>query len=259
MTLPRPELQHRAEAALADEAGVEPPGGDVAGHVGAAAVGDVLHPHPGHGLHQLPHEVADMGDAGGAEGDLAGPPLRLGQEAAQVAGREARAHAQHIGRAGELGDRQQQVVVERQRLVHQWGSDRRRSLHDQRVAIGRRLRRGGGADRAGGAGAVLDHQLLAEVLPGPGLHDPGDGIGDAAGAVGADQPHRAVGEVADALGADPLRQGRHRQQRRPEQRPPPHRGRSSPKSHQMPAISPSPSRSSGASACSSGPCWLQPG
>lgn len=32
-----------------------------------------------------------------------------------------------------------------------------------------------------------------------------------------------------------------------------------PKSHQMPAISPSPSRSSGASACSSGPCWLQPG
>ena len=32
----------------------------------------------------------------------------------------------------------------------------------------------------------------------------------------------------------------------------------SPISHQIPAIRPRPSRSSGAMACSSGPCWLQP-
>ena len=54
--------------------------------------------------------------------------------------------------------------------------------HQQRVAVGRRLRGLDGADHAAGAGAVLDHEGLAEVL----LQDAADlarrDVGRAAGA-----------------------------------------------------------------------------
>ncbi|MGY3408279.1 hypothetical protein ACVWZV_004392 [Bradyrhizobium sp. GM5.1] len=72
--------------------------------------------------------------------------------------------------------------------------------HQQRVAIGGRLRRFDRADDAARAGAVLNHEGLAKTLLERIADLPGGDIGRPAGAEGHDDPDRMVGIV--------LRQGR---------------------------------------------------
>ena len=62
----------------------------------------------------------------------------------------------------------------------------------QRIAVRRRIDRRGGGDIAAGAGAVLHHELLAEMLRQPLAHDARHDVDRAAGGK-ADQPaHRPV-------------------------------------------------------------------
>ena len=74
--------------------------------------------------------------------------------------------------------------------VHRHGAVVR---HQQRVAVGRRLRRRLGADDHGGARAVLDHHRLAPELGELGRHHPRGGVDRAAGRGRHDDAHGAVG------------------------------------------------------------------
>ena len=58
----------------------------------------------------------------------------------------------------------------------------RRRGQEERVAVGRRVHDGLGADIAAGARPVLDDELLAEPLRQPLPHQPRDDVGRAAGA-----------------------------------------------------------------------------
>ncbi len=73
------------------------------------------------------------------------------------------------------------------------------------VAVGRRARRLDGADRAGGAPAVVDHDRPPEQLGEPRLHDPRDRVGGAARREGHDDLDGPLRPTAGA--AVPLRPG----------------------------------------------------
>ncbi len=77
-----------------------------------------------------------------------------------------------------------EIAVERR--VHRVGRDR----HQDRVAVRRGLGDVFGADIAGGARPVLDHELLAEPLRQMLPREPRDGVGCAAGRERDDQMHR---------------------------------------------------------------------
>ena len=78
------------------------------------------------------------------------------------------------------------------RRVGRGGRDRR---HAERVAVRRRARDLGGADRAAAAGLVVDDQRLAERPVDLLGDDAGDDVGGAAGRERNDQPHR-LGRIA---------------------------------------------------------------
>ena len=78
-----------------------------------------------------------------------------------------------------------------------------------RVAV----RRGFGdhlfADRAAGAAAVLDGELLAEIVRStPGIDDARGGVGAAGRRIGHDDPHRPIGPTV--LGVRPAGERRRR-------------------------------------------------
>ncbi|MNN47293.1 hypothetical protein D3C81_1617090 [compost metagenome] len=72
------------------------------------------------------------------------------------------------------------------------GQQRRRGQHQQRVTIGRGLGHGFSADGARGAGAVVDHHGLLQVLAHFLADDAGSGVGRAAGRERHDEPDRLV-------------------------------------------------------------------
>jgi hypothetical protein len=79
-----------------------------------------------------------------------------------------------------------------------------RKREQERVAVGRSVRRLLGAERAAGAAAVFNDHLLAQGIAQPALHDAGDDVGAAARRVRNDEAYRLAGPV--------LRAGRHRGQ-----------------------------------------------
>src|SRR5690606_20451795 len=64
---------------------------------------------------------------------------------------------------------------------------------DEGVAVGVALRHVVGADDAGGAGAVLDDELLPQRLRELGRQEPGERIDRAAGRIGRDELHDPFG------------------------------------------------------------------
>ena len=81
---------------------------------------------------------------------------------------ESRLHGDHLGKGADLADRQEGGgVVEgqaaQQRVVH----DVRRSIPQQRGAIGCGARDLGPADRSAGAGAVFDDEGGGQLLAHP--------------------------------------------------------------------------------------------
>ena len=90
---------------MADNGGIDPARPHLPRCIGAAAIGDVLQPDAGAQLDQFPHEMADMGVAGRAIGDLPGPGAGGGEKTLKILGREILVHGQIIGLRGDLGDR----------------------------------------------------------------------------------------------------------------------------------------------------------
>ncbi len=163
----------------------------------AAAIGHVRELDAAHHLEQHGAEMDAAADAGGGVVELARILLGERDQLRDAACRQIRVD-QHDQRAGaDQADRREvlarivaDVLVERR-------VDRQRAgpADDQGVAVGRGLgdrpRRG----RAAGAGAVLDHDLLAERLAHLLGRDAREQIVAAAGRVRHDQGDRTVGVV----------------------------------------------------------------
>src|SRR2546423_3641435 len=111
--------------------------------------------------------------------ELPGMRTRIGDEALEVADIELRHHDQHLRRRSEERDRREILVrVVGQILVEMLcRRDRPINAHEQRVAVGRRLGRGLGADVAARAAAVIDDEGLAERLVQPGGERAADDVG----------------------------------------------------------------------------------
>ena len=89
--------------------------------------------------------------------------LHEGDEAGQVVGGHRGVHEQNAG-----GVRHHDQRLERARLVRQVGhhelaGDEAEAREQQRVAVGRSARDGGGADRRAAAGAVVDQHRLVPL------------------------------------------------------------------------------------------------
>ena len=119
---------------------------------------------PAASMQLVAHELC--GDRAGTVVELARLCFRPGDQLLQRLGAVGGEHRQHRYGLGRQGDRHE--VVERivgqalvEKLVHH---QRRIDRHEQRVAVGRRLRGRLGADQRVGAGPVLDQDRLAPVL-----------------------------------------------------------------------------------------------
>jgi hypothetical protein len=84
------------------------------------------------------------------------------------------------------------LEIIRQRLGQRLGRRQSAADHRQRVAVVRRRHDRLEADDPGGAGAVVDDELLAELGGKPLRDHPHGHVGDAAGAVGHDDADRTV-------------------------------------------------------------------
>ena len=85
----------------------------------------------------------------------------------------------------EVVDRVVGQAREQRRIDHM-----RAEREQDRVAVGRRFRHLASADIAGGAGNILDIDLLAELLSELLRHKPREGVGHPTGRKGHDRAHR---------------------------------------------------------------------
>ena len=100
-----------------------------------------------------------------------------------------------ISEVEEGGDRDRREIAQHVvgQLLEQRGADGGPVAGDvQEVAVRRGAGRRLGGDDAAGAGTVVDDELLAEPVGQPLGDDAHGGIGDAAGTIGNDDPHRTA-------------------------------------------------------------------
>ncbi|MCY1213937.1 hypothetical protein D9M72_257400 [compost metagenome] len=160
-----------------------------------AAVGDVGDEHARLRLEGLGGQVHHGAVAAGSVVQFAGMLLGVVDQLAHVLRRQAVRHHQQVGGDRHLADRGEVGLG----VVRQAGVDIRPDRmragggDQQRIAIGRSLGGHVRADRAAGAGAVVDHDLLAHA----GAHLLRDGacqqVSRAAGREGHDQADRLAG------------------------------------------------------------------
>ena len=107
----------------------------------------------------------------------------------------------HLRRLADRRHRQELLErVERHLLLHERIDHELPGEHDaERVAVRRRLGDRQRRDRAGGGGAVLDHDRLAGLAGDVVAEQPRAEIGDAAGGEADDQADRLVGIILDAI------------------------------------------------------------
>ena len=150
-------------------------------------------------------DLADRGQAAAAELHRLVLGLDPGGQLGQRGDGHGRMDDEGGGHRADIG----QVIEAGQRVVavagHQRGRDRqrRRVRHEQRVAVGGRLRHQRGADGRAGAGLVLDDHGLAQPLGQRGRDQPRGDVAGAAGREGDDQSQRACGP--GGVAARPMR------------------------------------------------------
>jgi hypothetical protein len=157
--------------------------GDEIGHRWRlAAIWNVRKLDPRHHLKQLAAEMAGRADAAGTHVDLAWVGLGERDELRRGLRRHRRMNHHQTRRGHRIHDRDEvvhedvvQVLIER--IVD--GVDRVR--HEQRVTVGRRMRRHLGADIVAAARPVLDKERLAELVAEILRHQPPDDVGGATG------------------------------------------------------------------------------
>ena len=129
-----------------------------------ALVGDHVELELGRELERLRHHLTDARQPGRAVAQRLGTGARLGDELLERAHAALRADDQHDRRAGQIGDRREVLdrIVAGLGIGHRNDDGERQRIDAEGVAVGL----GGGdrlhADDAGGAGAVLDEELLLE-------------------------------------------------------------------------------------------------
>ena len=169
------------------------------GQRGAGALVGNMHQRDAGGARKIfAGDVARGAGAGGAEIDLAGIGLGVGDQLGHGLGRERGIHHQRIRRIADHADRRKilarivaDILVERR-------SDRQRAgiAEQQRVAVGIALRHRLGADGAAGAGAVVDHDFFAEQF----AHLVGNAAADDRGrAARRERDHQRDGAVRKGL------------------------------------------------------------
>ena len=160
----------------------------------AAAIGHVQHLDAGHLLEHRGAQMIGRAGPGRRIGDLAGIGFRVGDELRHGVRRHRRVHHHGVGHIGEQRERGEILhAVERhggeQSVVH---GVHAHGVEQDGVAVGRRARDRAGADVAGGAGAVLDHDRLAHRLMQMLADDARQDVGRAAGRPRHDQRDRTA-------------------------------------------------------------------
>ena len=204
---------HRQRAQFA---GLDVPqrGGQVAkkhGHLAAdhvvqsratAFVGDVRHLHFGGRLKQRAGQVLRRAVAGRGKSHARLCCARQRRSALSTdLRRKLRVDQHHVGEQRDHADGSKGFFGVVGQLGVQRGVHRERGgVKHQRVAVGRGLGDGGGADLAAGTGLVFHDHGLAQRLAQLGRHQPRHGVGAAAGRVGDDQRDRFAGPGAVRTG-----------------------------------------------------------
>ncbi len=117
----------------------------------------------GRGPELLEREMVEEPDAAGAVVHLRGILARVIDEALQIARRHRGLDHQQVGRAADHRDRREVLDRVVRQLAHgRIGAVRADVADHQRVAVGRRARRGHRGDGAAGAAGVLDDERLVE-------------------------------------------------------------------------------------------------
>ena len=135
------------------------------------------------------------GAAAGAEGELAGVRLAVGDEIADGLERRGLARHQNKRPIRHFGHRRHIGEIERIVLVERLGDDDARRDHEQRVAVRRRAGQFAQRRLEGGARLVLDIDIGVQAI-GQLLRDqPRGDVGGAAGDQADDDADRLVGEI----------------------------------------------------------------
>ena len=131
-----------------------------------ALVGHMRELHAGPIGEQLDREVIESADAGRSVGNRSCGLLADLDQLGERTGGKARMHRDQVRGGGDQPDRIEVLARVIAEVLHQAGrrADRRAGDHQQRVAIGRGLGDRTGRNRAAGAAAIVDDDLLAERL-----------------------------------------------------------------------------------------------
>ncbi len=122
------------------------------------------HERPGHALEQLERKMVRRSVAGRGVVELARIGFRVGDHSLHVAERHRGIGDEEVGRDAGERDRREILRHVEGGLVEALHHGERQGGAEQRVAVGRRLRRGLRADKGVAAGPVLDDHRLAERL-----------------------------------------------------------------------------------------------
>jgi hypothetical protein len=137
-------------------------GDEIVHGLGGAAIGHMGHRRAGAAREQLGGEMRRRADALRAVIDRARMGFGISDKLGDRIRREIAPHHQRVRQARHDDDGLERGRIEIELAVEQRiGGERRRLRREQRVAVGRCRRDFAGAEIAGNAGAVLDHDRTA--------------------------------------------------------------------------------------------------
>jgi hypothetical protein len=166
-------------------------------------VGHVHEVGPGAQLEQLGDQMGEVAVAHGAEIELAGIGLGIGNQLLHGLRREIRRHHQHLVAFGDLGDRREMLggVVVAEPVDRRPDHQRAGIAEQERIAVGLGASDRLAAERAAGAAAVLDDHGLAENRSEPLRHQPRGGVDRPARRIRHHQLDQPVGILCAATGS----------------------------------------------------------
>ena len=183
------------------------------GHRGAGAlVGDVLHIGLGHLAEQFERQMNRAAGSARTKVERAWPGARQREEFFEVIRFDRRVHDQDQRAGGDQADRRDPLDRVVRQLVERRVGGVAGRYHDQGVAVWGGARDDLGADQTAGASAVVDDELLAELLRQTYRHHARNDIGAAARRKRHDHAHRFLGPFSSLSMCSRHGCGEHQQQ-----------------------------------------------